>query len=67
MQEVQFSVTGMSCVHCIKAVEKALDNLIGVEGYDVAIGEAKVRYDGSKVNADEIRRAIDDEGYSVET
>jgi copper chaperone len=67
MQEIEFSVTGMTCGHCVKAVQSALDSTEGVESHEVAIGEAKVRFDGSKVNADDIRRAIEDEGYSVET
>jgi copper chaperone len=66
MQEATFQITGMSCGHCVKAVEQALDSIDGVTVREVAIGEAKVQYDTSKVNADDIRRAIEEEGYPVE-
>jgi copper chaperone len=67
MQKVRFTVSGMSCGHCVKAIQNAIESIDGVESHEVAIGEAKVRYDGSKVNADDIRQAIEEEGYSVET
>lgn len=66
MQEIVLNLSGMSCGHCVKAVQNALDRIAGVNGHEVTIGEAKVSYEGSKVNADDIRQAIEEEGYSVE-
>ncbi len=58
------SIEGMTCQHCVRAVEQALEELTGVESSDVAIGSATVRYDASAVGTDAILDAIADAGYS---
>lgn len=63
MQKI-FKIEGMSCQHCVMAVKKEISKL-NVNNFDVKIGEAKVDFDESKVNADEIRKAIVDAGYIV--
>lgn len=63
MQKI-FKIEGMSCQHCVMAVKKEISKL-NVNNFDVKIGEAKVDFDESKVNTDEIRKAIVDAGYIV--
>lgn len=58
-------IEGMSCSHCISAVEGELKQIDGLTVDEVGIGRARVRYDASEVSPDEIEAAIDEAGYSV--
>lgn len=67
MERVVLNVEGMSCEHCVNAVKNALGELVGVSHTDVSL-EAKtvtVEYDADKVSIENIRDAIEDEGYLV--
>ena len=65
MAEITLKIEGMSCQHCVMNVRKALDGIDGVSSSNVAVGSAKVVYDGSKTNADAIIRAVRSAGYNV--
>ena len=65
MQHATFEITGMSCGHCVKAVDKALQQADGVSVENVAIGSASVQYDPAKTDAQKIAQLIDDAGYQV--
>ena len=64
MTEKTYKIDGMTCHHCVKAVEVELSET-GVEQYDVEIGSAKVKYDENKVTEKEIETAIEEAGYQV--
>lgn len=66
MKEETIRIKGMSCGHCVRAVTEALESIEGVETHEVTMGEAKVRYDESKVDASGMRSVIEDAGYEVE-
>ena len=59
------SITGMSCVHCVRAVFTSLAGVEGIKRADVSIGRAVIEHDGS-VTQDQIRDAIKLAGYEVE-
>ena len=65
MQKVTFEISGMSCGHCVKAVDKALQQLGGVTIDQVAIGSATVSFDDAQTDAQRIAQVIDDAGYQV--
>ncbi len=65
MQKATFEISGMSCGHCVKAVDKALQQLDGVTIEHVAIGSATVSYDEKQTDAGSIAQVIDDAGYQV--
>jgi copper chaperone len=65
MQNETFQITGMSCQHCVRAVDQALSEIDGVETDEVSIGEAKVRYDDSKVNRLQLVEAIQEAGFEL--
>lgn len=65
MQKATFEIAGMSCGHCVKAVDKALQQLGGVTVEQVAIGSATVSYDDQQTDAGRIAQVIDDAGYQV--
>lgn len=65
MEKKVLWVNGMSCNHCKMSIEKALQG-IGVNAA-VDLGEKKVtvEFDPGKVNLDQIRTEIEDQGYDV--
>jgi copper chaperone CopZ len=63
MRQVTLHIEGMSCGHCLNAVNRALGALPGVEIESVQIGRAAVRYDESKVSPSQIVGAVTDAGY----
>lgn len=67
MEKVILNVDGMSCEHCVKAVNGAVGALPGVSGVAVDL-ESKtvaVDFDASKVSVEEIKAEIEDQGYDV--
>ncbi|GAB0171877.1 copper chaperone CopZ [Lysinibacillus sp. CTST325] len=67
MQNVTLNVQGMSCGHCVNSVEKSVGALTGVEQVKVnlADGLVDVAFDETQVSLDQIKEAIDDQGYDV--
>ncbi len=67
MTEKMLDVEGMSCAHCKAAVEDELRALPGIEkaDADIARGTVEVRYDESKVGTQDLKRAIEEAGYTV--
>jgi copper chaperone CopZ len=61
----ELSISGMSCGHCVRAVEEALKALDGVAVQSVAIGSAVVEAPDDEVVRSRMREAIDEEGYEV--
>ncbi|MGM8365689.1 copper chaperone CopZ [Virgibacillus sp. W0181] len=60
-------VEGMSCGHCVSAVQGALENLKGVASAEVTLSEGKVEvtYDDTEVTTDKMKQEIEDQGYDV--
>ena len=68
MQTVTLNVKGMSCGHCVKAVEGSVGELEGVNQVNVKLDEAMVdvTYNESQVSLDTIKETIEEQGYDVE-
>ena len=66
MQQLELDVKGMSCGHCVRAVEKALQEVDGVRVKSVAIGAATVEIDPSRASVGEVIDAVSDAGYESE-
>ncbi|MDN7242391.1 copper chaperone CopZ [Planococcus sp. N028] len=60
-------VQGMSCNHCVNAVETSVSELQGVSSVkvDLGKGEVAVEYDTSKTSLNEIQETIEEQGYEV--
>ncbi|HET7469668.1 MAG TPA: heavy-metal-associated domain-containing protein [Gemmatimonadales bacterium] len=63
MQHLTLHIDGMSCGHCMNAVNRALAELPGVEVESVRMGRAELRYDDQQVNPARIEAAVADAGY----
>ena len=68
MENVTLNVSGMSCGHCVKAVEGSVGKLDGVKNVSVKLekGQVDVEFDPSLVSLSTIKETIDDLGYDVE-
>ncbi|MDQ0219967.1 copper chaperone [Peribacillus cavernae] len=67
MENITLNVKGMTCGHCVKAVEGNVGKLDGVEKVKVDLdkGQVDVSYDSKAVTLDKIKETIDDQGYEV--
>lgn len=66
MANVTLKVNGMSCGHCVNAVEGALKD-IGAKGtVNLAQGTVDIQYEESNVTAADLKEAIEEQGYDVE-
>ncbi|MGG0938649.1 copper chaperone CopZ [Brevibacillus centrosporus] len=67
MQAITMSVTGMSCQHCVNAIEGALGKLDGIQSakVELAANHVFVTYDDSKISVDTIKETIEEQGYDV--
>jgi copper chaperone len=67
MTDVTLAVPDMSCGHCKAAVEGELNRLSGVErsNADFEKGTVEVTYDEGRVGIEQLKKAIEDAGYTV--
>ena len=65
MEKIEFTIEGMSCEHCVRAVRGRLERTPGVQVEDVRVGTARIAYDPAKTNIDDLEEAIADEGYTA--
>ena len=67
MEKVTLNVEGMSCGHCVKAVEGSVGALNGVSTVKVDLENKKVdvEFNQDEVTLDVIKETIDDQGYEV--
>jgi copper chaperone len=63
MKDLTLHIEGMSCGHCLNAVNRALRDVPGVEIGSVKIGRAELRYDEHAVAPAQIEAAVTNAGY----
>lgn len=63
MKQITLHIEGMSCGHCLNAVNRALTQAAGVEVDSVQMGRAEVKYDESVTTPAKIAEAVSEEGY----
>jgi len=60
-------IKGMRCGHCVGAVTKALNGIVGISNVQVDLGKGEAVYEESKpVSANTIKEAISAIGFEVE-
>ena len=59
-----FKIEGMSCNHCVMAVQKNLSKIKLIK-FEVTIGSAKVEFDENEIAEEAIIKAIEEAGYKV--
>lgn len=58
------TIEGMSCEHCVRAIQRALGGIPGVAKSEVKLGSAEVRY-AAPATEGAVREAIAAEGFVV--
>lgn len=66
-EEMQLHVEGMSCGHCVKAVESSVGAIDGVETVRVTLDQelVEVTYNPRQASVEDMKAAIEEEGYTV--
>jgi len=67
MNEIQLTVTGMTCGGCVASVQRVLTALPGVQSAEVTLtpGQANVTYDPARVDRAALVQAVVDAGFGV--
>lgn len=66
MDVTVITVEGMTCGHCVSALQKEIGSLPGVTGVEVELGTGTVRVTaGSPPDAAALRVAVDAAGYEI--
>ncbi|MGI8760057.1 MAG: heavy-metal-associated domain-containing protein [Jatrophihabitantaceae bacterium] len=65
MTEKRYTVSGMTCSHCVDAVSTALGAVPGVEDVAVDLSSGQVTVSGDEFTDEQVRAAVDEAGYEV--
>ncbi len=65
MNTVTLHIEGMSCGHCVNAVNKALNGVEGAKVVSVQIGRAVVETAPDGASVDQLVAAVDEAGYDA--
>ena len=63
MQKLTLHIEGMTCGHCLNAVNRSLSAVQGVQIESVQIGRASVAYDAESTSPEAIAEAVSAAGY----
>lgn len=63
----KFSIEGMSCDHCVARIEKAVNELPGIQKVNVHLKRKNgvVKFDDTQVDSNQIVEKISDTGYTA--
>ena len=64
MSSQTYTVSGMTCEHCVKSVTEEVGELPGVTGVDVDLASGRLTVDGD-VPPEAVRGAVEEAGYSL--
>lgn len=64
-QTREYTVTGMTCGHCVSSVREEVGEIVGVDTVDVDLASGRLTVTGDDVSEDAVRRAVADAGYEV--
>ncbi len=65
MTEIKLAIEGMSCSHCLNAVNRGLSALAGVRIKSIAIGRADLEFDPELATPVGIVAAIEEAGFKA--
>jgi copper chaperone len=68
MEKVTLQVKGMSCGHCVNAIEGNVGKQMGVNKVKVDLSKAEVyvEFNPNQIHVNQIKEVIEDQGYDVE-
>jgi copper chaperone len=67
MSTAVLKIEGMTCGHCVAAVERALRGQEGVNNanVDLKLGIAEIDFDEGSVEPEDLVTAVEEEGYTA--
>jgi copper chaperone len=65
LQELSYTVAGMSCAHCTAAVTEEVEQVSGVSAVEVDLATKRVVVRGEGVSDGAVREAIREAGYEA--
>ena len=65
MSDTTYTVTGMTCEHCVNAVTEEVGNVNGVQRVVVDLASGHVTVTGSGFSDEQIAAAVDEAGYAL--
>jgi copper ion binding protein len=65
MTDRTYTVTGMTCAHCVSSVTGEVTKVAGVQSVDVDLAAGTVAVSGDGFTDEQIREAIDEAGYEL--
>ncbi|MEV4377243.1 cation transporter [Streptosporangium sp. NPDC049644] len=65
MSVITYTVTGMTCGHCVSSVKEEVGEVSGVTGVDVDLATGRVDVSGDSLDDAAVRAAIKEAGYQV--
>lgn len=65
MKTIRLDIAGMSCAHCVHAVNTALRDVPGATVREVGVGWAEVEFDPSLTSVSHLIDAVGDAGYEA--
>ena len=60
-----YTVTGMTCSHCVTAVREEVSEVAGVAGVDVDLAAGRLTVRGDGFSDEAVAGAVEDAGYEV--
>jgi copper chaperone CopZ len=65
MAEKMYTVTGMTCAHCVLSVREEVGEVVGVEALDVDLATGRMAVRGDGIDDAAIAEAVAEAGYEV--
>jgi copper chaperone len=67
MKREKILIEGMSCSHCVMAIEKALGELPGISHIrvDLKTNSAEIEFDDTCISLSDVYDIIDNQGYNA--
>ncbi|MCZ8536715.1 MULTISPECIES: copper chaperone CopZ [Paenisporosarcina] len=67
VDHVTLKVEGMSCGHCVKAIESSVTEISGVDNVQVHLenGTVDVEFNKDVVEIEQITNTIEEQGYTI--
>ena len=65
MSERTYTITGMTCEHCVRSVEEEVGEVAGVESVDVELASGRLTVSGEQFTDGAVQEAVAEAGYAV--
>lgn len=65
LSQIQYSVPGMSCAHCVASITGEVSEVNGVTGVSIDLDTKLVTITGTDLEDAALRAAIDEAGFEV--